>query len=124
MSGGGVLSTAGNLVFQVTGPAGPNGSLYAYTADKGQKLFEVALGQGSAGPPITYMIDGKQYVAVMAGHGTGASPAFAPPPGVPLPPPPQPVPGQRNPRVYVYTLDGNAPNPTPPLAAPGGARGQ
>ena len=56
-SGGGVLSTAGNLVIQVTGAA----RLYAYTADKGQKLLEIPLGQSPAGPPITYMVDNKQH---------------------------------------------------------------
>src|SRR4029078_9148426 len=40
-SGGGALSTAGNLVFQVT----PQGRLMAYTADKGEKLLDIATGQ-------------------------------------------------------------------------------
>ena len=79
-SGGGVLSTAGNLVFQVTA----SGHLYAYAADKGTKLLDITIGQNSAGPPMTYMLDNKQYVAVMAGHGLPDSPAFAPPPGTPL----------------------------------------
>ena len=66
-NGGGALATAGNLVFQALN----DGRLVAYSADKGEKLFEVATGQTSGmGPPITYMIDGKQYVAVMGGQGT------------------------------------------------------
>jgi len=103
-----VLSTAGNLVIQVTGAA----RLYAYTADKGEKLVEIALGQSPAGPPITYMLDNKQYIAVMSGQGLPGSPPFAPPPGTPLPPPPSGTPPVK-PRLYVYTLDGNAVNPTP-----------
>ena len=114
-SGGGVLSTAGNLVFQVTGAA----RLYAYTADKGDKLLEIALGQSPAGPPITYMVDNKQYIAVMSGQGLPGAPPFAPPPGTPLPPPPSGTPAVK-PRLYVYMLDGKAPNPTPvaPAAEP------
>jgi hypothetical protein len=113
-SGGGVLSTAGNLVFQVTG----NARLYAYTADKGDKLLEIALGQSPAGPPITYMVDNKQYIAVMSGQGLPGAPPFAPPPGVAVPPQPT-GPPMVKPRLYVYTLDGKAPNPTPLPAAPG-----
>jgi quinohemoprotein ethanol dehydrogenase len=107
-SGGGVLSTAGNLVFQVTA----NGRLYAYSADKGQKLLDTALGQNSAGPPMTFMFENKQYIAVMAGHGLPDAPPFAPPPGTPAAAPPSGTPAVK-PRLYVYVLDGKAPNPTP-----------
>jgi quinohemoprotein ethanol dehydrogenase len=65
--GGGTLSTAGNLVFQVIN----DGRLMVYSADKGEKLLELATGLKSGmGPPITYQIDGKQYVALMGGVGT------------------------------------------------------
>jgi len=64
-AGGGTLTTAGNLVFQVLG----NGHLLAYTADKGDQLLDIASNRNGAGPPITYLIDGKQYVAFMAGAG-------------------------------------------------------
>ena len=64
--GGGTVTTAGNLVFQVI----PDGRLVAYSADKGDKLFEVQTGlRGGMGPPITYELDGKQYVSVMGGTG-------------------------------------------------------
>ena len=64
--GGGTFTTAGNLVFQVI----PDGRLVAYSADKGEKLLEVQTGlRGGMGPPITYMLDGKQYVAFMGGTG-------------------------------------------------------
>jgi quinohemoprotein ethanol dehydrogenase len=65
--GGGTLSTAGNLVFQVIN----DGRLMVYSADKGEKLLELATGLKSGmGPPITYQIDGKQYVALMGGVGS------------------------------------------------------
>jgi quinohemoprotein ethanol dehydrogenase len=63
--GGGTVTTAGNLVFQVTN----DGRLLAYSADKGEKLLEIHSNRNGAGPPITYMVDGKQYVAFMAGTG-------------------------------------------------------
>jgi PQQ-dependent dehydrogenase (methanol/ethanol family) len=67
--GGGTMTTAGNLVFQVLG----NGRLVAYSADKGEKLLDVDTGLRSGmGPPITYRIDGRQYVALMGGVGAVA----------------------------------------------------
>jgi glucose dehydrogenase len=69
---GGTLSTASDLVFQVA-PAG--GRLIAYTADKGEKLFEFETGLGpGVGPPITFLVDGKQYIAFMGGSGGAQSP--------------------------------------------------
>jgi PQQ-dependent dehydrogenase (methanol/ethanol family) len=64
--GGGTVTTAGNLVLQALG----NGRLLAYSADKGDKLLDVDTGLRSGmGPPITYRVDGRQYVAVMGGVG-------------------------------------------------------
>jgi len=64
--GGGTLTTAGNLVFQVIN----DGRLLAYSADKGEKLLEIQTGLRSGmGPPITFQLDGKQYIAVMGGVG-------------------------------------------------------
>jgi quinohemoprotein ethanol dehydrogenase len=64
--GGGTLTTAGNLVIQVL----PDGRLVAYSADKGEKLLDVETGlKGGMGPPITYQVDSKQYVALMGGQG-------------------------------------------------------
>jgi quinohemoprotein ethanol dehydrogenase len=62
---GGTLATAGNLVFQGTA----SGDFYAYRASDGQKLWSSWAGTGIVAPPITYMIDGRQYVSVMAGWG-------------------------------------------------------
>jgi quinohemoprotein ethanol dehydrogenase len=83
--GGGALSTASNLVFQVL----PDGRLMGYSADKGEKLFEVQTGQrGGMGPPITYMLDGKQYITLMGGQGGGQPPqgARGGPPAAPAAP--------------------------------------
>ena len=62
---GGTLSTAGNLVFQ--GTAG--GNLQAYSADKGEKLWEYAVQTGVVAPPISYEANGEQYLSVMVGWG-------------------------------------------------------
>lgn len=68
---GGTLTTAGNLVFQGIG----DGHLYAYAADTGARLWEVDLGVGIMAPPITFELDGKQYLSVLAGWG-GATALF------------------------------------------------
>lgn len=60
---GGVLATAGGLVFNGEG----NGDFAAYDAATGEKLWRFACGAGVNAPPISYAIDGKQYVAVAAG---------------------------------------------------------
>src|SRR5207249_7261377 len=107
--GGGRDTTAGNLVFQVI----PDGHLVAYTADKGEKLLDIQTGLRSGmGPPITYMLDGKQYVALVGG--SGALPTFGPPGGAAAPA------GGRGPAPA-----GAAPPPPPPPQppAPDGAAG-
>jgi quinohemoprotein ethanol dehydrogenase len=65
----GTLTTAGNLVFQ--GRA--DGNLLAYDASNGRVLWTYDLGLGIAAPPITYEIDGKQYISLLVGWGGGAS---------------------------------------------------
>jgi quinohemoprotein ethanol dehydrogenase len=71
---GGVLATAGNLVFQGTA----NGRLVAYSADRGDLLWESAVQTGIVAAPITYRIDGEQYVAIMAGWGGAFARTFGP----------------------------------------------
>ena len=66
---GGTLSTAGGLVFQGTA----DGRFVAYAADKGEKLWETPATTGVMAGPISYEIDGEQYVTVAAGWG-GAFP--------------------------------------------------
>ncbi|MEX2582132.1 MAG: PQQ-dependent dehydrogenase, methanol/ethanol family [Gemmatimonadota bacterium] len=65
MWNGGTLATAGNLVFQGTS----DGRLVAYTADTGEERWVAEVGAGIIAPPVTYEVDGVQYVAVMAGWG-------------------------------------------------------
>jgi hypothetical protein len=94
-SGGGTVSTGGNLVFQVIN----DGRLLAYSADTGQKLLDVQTGlKGGMGPPITYMLDGKQYVSLMGGTGRIVPRNEAPAaPGAVLPP---------SPKLLTFVLDG------------------
>jgi PQQ-dependent dehydrogenase (methanol/ethanol family) len=56
-SGGGTLTTAGNLLFQTAGT-----TLYAYKADTGDELLALPFNVGGPAPPVTYMIDNTQYV--------------------------------------------------------------
>jgi quinohemoprotein ethanol dehydrogenase len=65
MANGGTLSTAGNLVFQGTA----DGRFLAYRADDGETLWETRTGSAILAAPVTYQIDGEQYVSVMAGWG-------------------------------------------------------
>jgi PQQ-dependent dehydrogenase (methanol/ethanol family) len=65
---GGTLTTAGNLVFQ----GGADGFLRAFTADSGQPLWEVDLGVGIMAPPVTFELDGTQYLSVLVGWGGSA----------------------------------------------------
>ncbi len=102
---GGTLSTAGNLVF-----ASVNTELIAYRADTGDQLFDLTTGLSQAGPPMTFMLDGKQYVAVAGGPaqaGGGGRGGRGPGAGAPAAPaaPPQPS------KMLVFVLDGKAPLP-------------
>ncbi|MGZ5155538.1 MAG: PQQ-dependent dehydrogenase, methanol/ethanol family [Caldimonas sp.] len=63
---GGVLATAGDLVFNGEG----NGLFRAFDAKTGKKLWEYQCGAGVNAPAVSYMVAGKQYVAVAAGGNT------------------------------------------------------
>jgi quinohemoprotein ethanol dehydrogenase len=67
--GGGTSSTAGNLVFQVIN----DGRFRALSADRGEILYEVQTGRTGMAPPITYEVDGVQYVAFAGGLGRAAT---------------------------------------------------
>ena len=82
---GGTLSTAGNLVFHGSN----DGTFNAYTADRGEKLWEVQLAPGFNNP-VTFTLDGKQYIAVMTGRGGTNAPG----------------------RVYAFALDAKTPIPS------------
>lgn len=62
---GGVLSTAGDLVFQGTA----SGFFRAYDATTGEQLWEFAAQSGIVAPPVSYQLDGEQYISVMVGWG-------------------------------------------------------
>ena len=62
---GGVLSTAGNLVFHGTA----DGFMQVNDAINGKTIMEIDVGTAIMAAPATYEIDGEQYVAVMAGYG-------------------------------------------------------
>ena len=68
---GGVLTTAGNLVFTGT----PEGYLKAFDAKSGKELWKFQTGSGVVGSPVTWEQDGEQYIAVMSGWG-GAVPLW------------------------------------------------
>ncbi len=63
---GGILATAGGLVF--TGEA--NGHFKAYDAETGSILWKFQAGAGVNAPPSSYSVDGKQYIVVGAGGNT------------------------------------------------------
>ena len=60
---GGALATAGGLVFTGEG----NGLFKAYDAKTGKVLWSFQAGAGCNAPPVSFMVDGKQYVAVACG---------------------------------------------------------
>ena len=63
---GGVLATAGGLVFNGEG----NGWFRAFDAASGKKLWEFQCGAGVNAPAVSYTVGGKQYIAVAAGGNT------------------------------------------------------
>jgi alcohol dehydrogenase (cytochrome c) len=60
---GGVLSTMSGVVF-----AGYRDFFRAFDADTGKELWKVNLGARVGGSPISFLLDGRQYIAVAAGH--------------------------------------------------------
>jgi quinohemoprotein ethanol dehydrogenase len=98
---GGVLSTAGNLIFQGTG----DGEFKAYDASTGQALWQFITQTSIIAPPITYSVDGEQYIALLAGRGGAFSLAGGAEVG--------PAPSKS--RVLVFKL--GARKNLPPLAA-------
>jgi quinohemoprotein ethanol dehydrogenase len=104
---GGVMATAGGLVFQ--GDA--NGNLHAYSADSGKLLASIALGSSMMAAPITYRVNGTQYVAIVAGYGGGAVIT-----GQPFDPASAAYRYGNEGRVIALKLGGPAP-PLPPLQA-------
>ncbi len=109
---GGVLTTAGNLVFQ----GSLIGEFAAYDASSGERLWAFPVQTGVAAAPATYSADGQQHVAIAAGWGT----VFAMISGGPAR-----AMGIKNvSRILSFKLGGDAslpqaePSPLPPLAEP------
>jgi quinohemoprotein ethanol dehydrogenase len=92
---GGTLTTAGNLVFEGTADA----RFLAYDARTGDVLWSSPVGSGAVAAPMTYELDGRQFVAIAVGwggvFGLSARASERLSPG----------------RVYAYALDGRAPLP-------------
>ncbi|NRA72155.1 MAG: PQQ-dependent methanol/ethanol family dehydrogenase [Gammaproteobacteria bacterium] len=68
---GGVLTTAGNLVFM----GNPEGYLMAFDAKTGEIKYKFNTGSGVIGSPITWTMGGEQYISVLSGWG-GAVPLW------------------------------------------------
>ena len=109
---GGTLTTGGNLVFQ----GRSDGRFAAYRADDGLPLWEAPAGTAVMAGPVTYQVDGRQYVSVLAGWGgafalVGGDAASA-------------TGSKGGGRLLTYALDGAAPPPATsrgPAQLPGGA---
>ncbi|NWG52603.1 MAG: PQQ-dependent dehydrogenase, methanol/ethanol family [Hydrogenophilaceae bacterium] len=102
----GVLATAGDLVFQ----GDLMGRLNAYDARDGRRLHTIETGTSILAAPMTYRVDGVQYVAVMAGWGGGGW-SYVPRQSAAY------ERGNQN-RILAFRLDGGAtpvPDPLPPL---------
>jgi glucose dehydrogenase/plastocyanin len=94
-AGNGMLTTAGGVMFI----GQPDGFLVAYDISCGRELWRFQTGAGVHTAPITYSINGEQYVAVFAG---GNSVPYASPPGD---------------NLWAFKLGGTVPpavTPTPP----------
>jgi quinohemoprotein ethanol dehydrogenase len=105
----GTLTTAGTLVFQ----GRVDGTLRAYTADTGKQLWQHDLGLGISAPPITYAVNGQQYVAILVGFGGGMAGL-----GGPLSAAHGWAYGRQRRMLVAFALDGNATLPSqPPPAA-------
>ena len=94
---GGLLATAGDLVFQGLG----NGFFSAYDATDGRRLWRFRTGVGIMAPAISYSVDGEQYIAVVAGVGGSH--------GVHR----DRLAGANDGRILAFRLGGKAVNPAP-----------
>jgi quinohemoprotein ethanol dehydrogenase len=105
---GGVLSTAGNLVFQGQG----TGEFAAYAADSGKKLWSIQTGSAIDSVPVTFTVNREQYVITPVGWGSGSR-LFAPAWTMATPQ------SKRGPtRLLAFKLEATTPFPTPPDIVP------
>jgi len=106
--GGGVLATAGNLVFQTGARSAVMGEINAYRADNGQKVWSYKTPNALVGGIVSYMVDGEQYI--LAPTGAGGAAIVASPPDVRV---------NQVGRLVAFKLNGKATLPAdPPLAPP------
>jgi len=98
---GGTLSTDGGLVFQ----GNKAGEFVAYDAASGDRVWTSKLSGDAAAAPMTYEIDGEQYVSVLSGWGSTSNLTY----GVALEKPVSAEPG----RVITFKLGGTAEMPNP-----------
>ena len=66
---GGILTTAGNLVVQ----GNAAGDFIAYRADTGEKLWSLSVQSPVMAAPVSYEVNGEQYIAVLSGFGSAFS---------------------------------------------------
>ncbi len=105
---GGILSTAGNLVFQGQG----TGEFAAYSADSGKKVWSILTGSATEAVPVTYSLKGEQYVITAVGWGSGSR-LFAPARTMATPE------SKRGPvRLMAFKLGGTVPFPFPKIVVP------
>jgi quinohemoprotein ethanol dehydrogenase len=100
---GGIMSTAGNLVFQGRG----SGGLWVYAADTGKVLKVVETGSHIMAAPMTYSVNGEQYVAVQVGYGGTAIAEGA------IPPSSAAIKYENTNRIIAFKLSGGS-VPAPP----------
>jgi quinohemoprotein ethanol dehydrogenase len=114
-AGGGLLTTAGNLIFQGRPREGVLGTFVALRATDGRVLWSWNTPDAMAGGPVTYLVNGEQYVAVISGaliYSATATPRV-----------------RHNGRMLAFKLNGNGtfpadpapaapPNPPPEVAGP------
>ncbi len=105
---GGVLSTAGNLVFQGQG----TGEFAAYAADSGKKVWSIKTGSAIESIPVTFSVKGEQYVITPVGWGSGSR-LFAPARTMATPE------SKRGPvRLLAFKLGATTPFPYPKITIP------
>jgi quinohemoprotein ethanol dehydrogenase len=100
--GGGVLATAGDLLFQARGTT--PGELVAFDAVTGEQVWSYPLPNSGAAAPISYAVDGEQFIAIPLGRnifGGNDIDARMPQPG----------------RLVAFKLGGTATLPEPPPPA-------
>ena len=101
---GGTLATAGDLVFQGTA----DGMFNAYKAQSGERLWQFNAGLGIIAAPMSFSVNGKQYVSILVGYG-GTSAAYGNFMNVGW------KYGQQERRLLTFAIDGKAKlAPTPP----------